>query len=69
MNKYWKADPTKQQLYDYLPSNHTGIGGDDQADKEVRSTLNIATERKFKIPYTGFKMKISKYILKQRQQR
>ena len=48
--------------------SHTGISGNDQADKAVRSTINLTTEKKFKMPYTDFKMKINKYILQQRQQ-
>ena len=53
----------------YWVPSHTGIRGNDQADKAARSTINLTTEKKFKIPYTDFKMKINKYILKQRQQR
>ena len=52
----------------WVPS-HTGISGNDQADKAARSTINLTTEKKFKIPHTDFKMKINKYILQQRQQR
>ena len=48
--------------------SHTGISGNDQVDKATRFTLNIAIGKKFKIPYTEFKMKINKYILQQRQQ-
>ena len=51
----------------WVPS-HTGIGGNNQADKAARSTLNLTTEKKFKIPYTDFKMKINEYILEQTQQ-
>ena len=51
----------------WVPS-HTGISRNDQADKAARSTINLTTEKKFKIPYTDFKMKINKYILQQRQQ-
>ena len=51
----------------WVPS-HTGISGNDQADKAARSTLNIINEKKFKLLYTDFKMKINKYILQQRQQ-
>ena len=40
----------------WVPSN-TGISGNDQADKAARSTLNITTEKKFKIPYKDFKFK------------
>ena len=42
---------------------HSEINGNDQVDKAVRSTINLATQKKFKIPYTDFKMKINKYIL------
>ena len=35
----------------------------------ARTALNITTEKKFKIPYTDFKMEINEYILQQRQQR
>ena len=49
--------------------NHTGISGNDQAYEAARSTINLTTEKKFKIPHTDFKMKITKYIQKQRQQR
>ena len=52
----------------WVPS-HTGISGDDQADKAARSTINLTTEKKFKIPHTDLKMKINKNILQQRQQR
>ena len=52
----------------WVPS-HTGIGGNNQADKATRSTINLTTEKKLKIPHTDFKMKINKYILQQRQQR
>ena len=31
----------------------------DQADKTARSTINLTTEKKFKIPHTDFKMKIN----------
>ena len=48
---------------------HTGISRNDQADKAARSTINLTTEKKFKIPQTDFKIKINKYILQQRQQR
>ena len=41
----------------------------DRADKVASSTINLTTEKKFKIPYTYFKMKINKHILQQRQQR
>ena len=44
------------------------MGKYDQADKAARSTINQTIEKKFKIPYTDFKMKLNKYILKQRQQ-
>ena len=37
-------------------------------DKAARSTINLTTEKKFKIPHKDFKMKINKYILHQRQQ-
>ena len=47
---------------------NTGISGNDQADKAARSTRNLTTEKKFKIPHTDFKMKINKYIRQQRQQ-
>ena len=47
---------------------HTGISGNDQADKAARSTINLTTEKKFKIPHGDFKMKINKCILQQRQQ-
>ena len=50
----------------WAPS-HTGISGNDQADKAARSTINLTTEKKFKIPHTDFKMKINKCILQQRQ--
>ena len=50
----------------WVPS-HTGISGNDQADKTARSTINLTTEKIFKIPHTDFKMKINKYILQQRQ--
>ena len=53
----------------YWVPRHTGISGNDQADRESRSTINLTTEKKFKIPYKDFKMKIIKYILQQRQQR
>ena len=46
----------------WVPS-HTGISRNDQADKAARSTLNKTNEKKFKITYTDFKMKINKYIL------
>ena len=46
----------------WVPS-HTGINGNDQA---ARSTINLTTEKKFKIPHTDFKMKINKYIQQQR---
>ena len=49
----------------WVPS-HTGISGNNQADKAARSTINLTTEKKFKIPHTDFK--INKYILQQRQQ-
>ena len=52
----------------WVPS-HTGISGNDHADKAARSTINLTTEKKFKIPHTDFKIKINKYILQQRQQR
>ena len=42
----------------WVPS-HTRISGKDQVDKASRSTLNITTEKKFKIPFTDFKMKIN----------
>ena len=50
----------------WVPS-HTGINGNDQADKATRSTINLTTENKFKIPHTDFKMKINKYIIHQKQ--
>ena len=43
----------------WVPS-HTGISGNDQVDKAARSTINPTTEKKFKIPYTNFKMKINR---------
>ena len=49
----------------WVPS-HTGISGKDQADKAARSTINLTTEKKFKIPQTDFK--IHKYMPQQRQQ-
>ena len=52
----------------WVPS-YTGISGNDQADKAARSTINLTTEKKCKIPHTDFKMKINKYILHQRLQR
>ena len=52
----------------WVPS-HTGISGNEWADKATRSTINLITEKKFKIPYTVFKIKINKLILQQRQQR
>ena len=51
----------------WVPS-HTGISGNDQAIKAARSTINLTTEKKFKIPHTDFEIKINKYILQQRQQ-
>ena len=51
----------------WVPS-HTGINGNDQVDKVARSTINLTSEKKFKIPHTDFKMIINKYILQQRQQ-
>ena len=48
--------------------SHTAISGNGQADKAARSTINLTTEKKFKIPHTDFKMKINKYILHRRQQ-
>ena len=60
---YWDND--KQICW--LPSQ-TGINGNDRADKVARSTINLTTEKKFKIPHTDFKMKINKYIQHQRQQ-
>ena len=51
----------------WVPS-HTGINGNDPAVKVFKSTLNITTEKKFKIPYIDFKMKIDKYLLQQRPQ-
>ena len=36
-------------------------------DKAARSTINLTTEKKSKIPHTDFKMKINKYILQKRQ--
>ena len=39
-----------------------------QADKAARSSINLNTEKKFKIPHPDFKMKINKYIQQQRQQ-
>ena len=51
----------------WVPS-HTGISRNDRADKAARTTLNITTEKMFKIPYTDFKMKINEFILQQRQQ-
>ena len=56
-------------IYRCLVPSHTGISGNDQVDKAARSTINLTTEKKFKILYTDFKMKINKYILHQRQQR
>ena len=50
----------------WVPS-YAGICGNDQVDKAARSTINLTTEKKFKIPHTDFKMKINKYI-HQRQQ-
>ena len=43
---------------------HTSISGNDQADKAARATINLTTEKKFKIPHTDFKMKINKYYSK-----
>ena len=50
----------------WVPSR-TSISGNDQADKAAWSTINLITEKKFKIPHTDFKMKINKYMLQQRQ--
>ena len=47
----------------WVPS-HTGISGNDQADKAARSTINLTTEKKFKLPHTDFKMKINTYYTK-----
>ena len=47
----------------WVPS-HTGISGNDQVDKAARSTINLTTEKKFKIPHTDFKMKINTYYTK-----
>ena len=44
--------------------NHTGISGNDQADKTARSTIILTTKKKFKIPHTNFKMKINTYYSK-----
>ena len=44
----------------WVPS-HTGISGNHQADKAARFNINLTTEKKFKIPYSDFKMKINKY--------
>ena len=41
----------------------------DQADKAARSSLNITTEKSFKIPYKDFRMKVDEYILQQSRQR
>ena len=54
-------------LFAFSFPNDTSISGNDQEDKAARSTINLTTEKKFKIPYTDFKMKINKYILQQRQ--
>ena len=50
----------------WFPS-HSGISGNDQVDKAARFTINLTTEKKFKIVYMDFKMKINKCILQQRQ--
>ena len=49
----------------WVPS-HIGIGGNNEADKATKSTLNITTVNNFQILYTDFKKKINEYILKQR---
>ena len=41
----------------WVPSQ-TGTSGNDQADKAARSTINLTTEKKLKIPQTDFKRKI-----------
>ena len=46
----------------WVPS-HTGICGNDQADKAARSTITLTTEKKFKIPHTDFKMKINNQLI------
>ena len=38
----------------WVPS-HTGISGNNQVDKAARFTINLTTEKKFKIPRTDFK--------------
>ena len=47
----------------WVPSN-TDISRNDQADKAARSTINLTTEKKFKIPHTDFKMNINTYYTK-----
>ena len=47
--------------------SHTGISGNDQADKAARTTVNITMEISLKY-YIHFKMKVNEYILQQRQQ-
>ena len=40
-------------IYRYVGSK--AYCGNDQADKAARSTINLTTEKKFKIPHTDFK--------------
>ena len=65
--KIRKLSNDNDVLICWIPS-HTGISKNDPADKATRSTLNITTEKMFKIPYTDIKMKINEYILQQKQQ-
>ena len=40
----------------WVPS-HSSITGNYRANKAARSTINLITEKKFKIPHTDFKLK------------